>query len=95
MCFGVMQALAGPDKAVTELLAATRPGGQVWIDALNRNALSTLMKRLIAWLRGRPLDLRYDDPRHVARDAARRGCVGGASTGSPSFLDRCSAAAMD
>jgi SAM-dependent methyltransferase len=65
MCFGVMQALAGPDKAVTELLAAARPGGQVWIDALNRNALSTLVKRLIAWLRGRPLGLRYDDPRHL------------------------------
>lgn len=62
MCFGVMQALAGPEKAVAELLAAARPGGQVWIDALNRNALSTLLKRARARIRGGALALRYDNP---------------------------------
>ena len=67
MCFGVMQALAGPDKAVAELLAAARPGGQVWIDALNRNALSTLLKRARARIRGSRLPLRYDSPSSLAR----------------------------
>ena len=67
MCFGVMQALAGPEQAVRELLAAARPGGQIWIDALNRNALSTLVKRLIARLRGHSLGLRYDSPSALRR----------------------------
>jgi len=67
MCFGVMQALAGPEKAMTELLAAARPGGQVWIDALNRHALTTLVKRLRARLQGRALGLRYDSPTHLCR----------------------------
>jgi SAM-dependent methyltransferase len=62
MCFGVMQALSGPDMAVRELMAATRPGGQVWIDALNRNALSTVIKRVYARIRRRSLGLRYDTP---------------------------------
>ncbi|MCG5494762.1 class I SAM-dependent methyltransferase [Ectothiorhodospira variabilis] len=66
MCFGVMQALSGPEQAVTELVAATRPGGQVWIDALNRGCLTTLIKRLLARLRRRPLNLRYDDPQALA-----------------------------
>ncbi|ANB03760.1 class I SAM-dependent methyltransferase [Ectothiorhodospira sp. BSL-9] len=62
MCFGVMQALSGPEKALSELVSATRPGGQIWIDALNRGCLTTLIKRLMARLRRRPLNLRYDDP---------------------------------
>jgi len=67
MCFGVMQALAGPEKALLELMSAARPGGQLWVDALNCNALTTLLKRLRARLRGRALGLRYDSPRHLCR----------------------------
>lgn len=66
MCFGVVQALSSPDKAVGELVAATRPGGQIWIDALNRGCLTTLTKRLLARIRRRPLNLRYDDPRSLS-----------------------------
>ncbi|TDY03752.1 class I SAM-dependent methyltransferase [Thiohalophilus thiocyanatoxydans] len=67
MCFGVMQALSGPDRAVHELLALTRPGGQIWIDALNRHALTTVLNRLRARLRRRPLGLRYDSPAQLIR----------------------------
>jgi ubiquinone/menaquinone biosynthesis C-methylase UbiE len=62
MCLGVLQALSAPEPALRELMAATRPGGQVWVDALNRRSLATLIKRLRARLGGPPLNLRYDDP---------------------------------
>lgn len=66
MCFGVMQALADPQEAVKELAAVVKPGGQIWIDALNQNALTTVAKRLRARLRGRPLNLRYDHPEQLS-----------------------------
>lgn len=73
MCFGVMQALSGPEKAISELLSAVRPGGQVWIDALNRNCLSSLVGRLVARLRRRPMSLRHDSPSDLVRLLAAHG----------------------
>jgi len=66
LCFGVMQALAGPERVVTELVQAVRPGGSVWIDALNHNCLSAALQRMLARLRRRPLRLRFDRPEKLA-----------------------------
>lgn len=65
LCFGVMQALAATDAAVAEMARVLRPGGEVWIDALNAACLPDRMK--VAWqrVRKRPPHLRYDDPREL------------------------------
>ncbi|MFP4280548.1 MAG: class I SAM-dependent methyltransferase [Halochromatium sp.] len=73
MCLGVLQALSAPESVLTELLAATRPGGQVWVDALNRRSLATLIKRLRARLGGPPLNLRYDDPEQLRQRLLAQG----------------------
>jgi SAM-dependent methyltransferase len=67
MCFGVMQALSGPEKVVAELVSAARPGGQIWIDALNRNCLSSLIGRFVARIRRRSMSLRHDAPSELVR----------------------------
>ncbi|MFN3983846.1 MAG: class I SAM-dependent methyltransferase [Rhodocyclaceae bacterium] len=56
LCFGVLQALSGPDKVLAELAAALKPGGSLWVDALNAHCLPHRIKQ---WLR-RPMNLRYD-----------------------------------
>lgn len=66
ICFGVMQALAHPEQAIGELIRVTKPGGQIWIDALNTRFLPTELKRLKARLADRALPLRYDDPNRLA-----------------------------
>jgi SAM-dependent methyltransferase len=73
MCFGVMQALSGPEKAVAELLSATSPGGRVWIDALNRNCLASVVKRMLARLGRRSMALRHDSPSGLVRLIAAHG----------------------
>lgn len=62
LCFGVMQALSDPRPALAELGRVLRPGGELWVDALNAQCAPT---RLAEWRRqrkGRPAHLRYDDP---------------------------------
>lgn len=75
MCFGVLQALGRPDVAIKELTGTVRPGGQIWIDALNRDCLSTLAKRLKARLQGQALNLRYDRPRDLVRCLKQHGAT--------------------
>jgi ubiquinone/menaquinone biosynthesis C-methylase UbiE len=67
MCFGVMQALSGSEVAVRELMAAARPGGQIWIDALNQNCASTVFKRILTRLKRRSMSLRHDVPSELVR----------------------------
>ena len=60
LCFGVMQALAQPDGAIAELAAMVRPGGWLWIDAINDWCLLSRWQR---WRNPRPAHpLRYDSP---------------------------------
>lgn len=73
LCFGVLQALDRPERAIAELTGAVRPGGQVWIDALNGRCLPTLARRAFAQLTGRSLPLRYHTARELADLMRRQG----------------------
>jgi SAM-dependent methyltransferase len=65
LCFGVTQALSESTPAVRELASAVRPGGHVWIDALNAVCIPHTMARLWRRWRGRSMHLRYESPRRL------------------------------
>lgn len=70
LCFGVMQALDDSREALQELARIVKPGGEVWIDALNLRCLPT---RLSEWRRkrqGKSPHLRYETVEDF-REAAR------------------------
>ncbi|GIX29520.1 MAG: hypothetical protein KatS3mg123_3401 [Burkholderiales bacterium] len=72
LCLGVLQALSASAPAVRELARAVRPGGSVWIDALNGWCLANLWARLKRFAQGKPVHLRYESPwalRRVIREA--------------------------
>ena len=67
LCFGVNQALADSRPAVEELSRQVKPGGELWIDALNRWCLANLYESVRRRYRGRPVHLRYESPRQIRR----------------------------
>lgn len=73
ICFGVLQALSDPDRAIAELSRVVRPGGEVWVDALNAHCLPTVAKRTFERARRRERHLRYDAPRSLKAAFARNG----------------------
>ena len=75
ICFGVMQALADSGPAIRELVGQVRPGGEVWVDALNGYCLANVMQRLSRWLRGRRAHLRYESPYRMRRLMRESGLV--------------------
>lgn len=75
LCFGVMQALSGSAPAVRELARAVRPGGTVWVDALNAWCLPHLVSRVRRRLSGKPAHLRYEKPGVLRRTMLENGFV--------------------
>jgi len=73
LCFGVMQALADSRPAIAELCAAVRPGGLVYVDALNAHCLPSLWDRLYRRLRKMPMHLRYERPGELAQLVRKHG----------------------
>jgi SAM-dependent methyltransferase len=73
ICFGVLQALSDPERAICELARVVRPGGWVWVDALNANFVPNLTWRLSARLRGYDSRLRFDSPGRLTRVFRRCG----------------------
>jgi SAM-dependent methyltransferase len=67
LCLGVTQALAESGPLVKSLAASVRPGGEVWIDALNGSCLVHCASRIWRRLRGRPPHLRYERVSTVRR----------------------------
>jgi SAM-dependent methyltransferase len=67
LCFGVLQALAHSGPAVRELVQAVRPGGRVWIDALNAWCVPHALERVQRRAAGRPVHLRYESPWRLVR----------------------------
>ena len=41
LCFGLMQTVEASEPPLTELARVVRPGGEIWVDALNAACLST------------------------------------------------------
>jgi len=67
LCFGVTQALAESAAAVHELARQVRPGGELWVDGLNRWCLLHVVGALRRLLLGRPRHLRYESPWRIKR----------------------------
>lgn len=67
LCFGVTQALADSAPAVAELTRVVKPGGQVWVDALNAWCAWNIWHRLGRWITGKPPHLRYESPRTLRK----------------------------
>ena len=62
LCLGVMQALADSRPAISELCGSVRPGGTVFVDALNAWCIPHLWDRARRRLRQVPMHLRYETP---------------------------------
>lgn len=62
LCFGVMQALSEPERALAELRRVLQTGAEVWVDALNARCLPTVVQEFRRRRAGRPPHLRYDVP---------------------------------
>jgi ubiquinone/menaquinone biosynthesis C-methylase UbiE len=73
ICFGVLQALSDPESAISELARVVRPGGQVWVDALNANCFPDAVRRALTRARGKQTRLRYDSPNHLQEVFRRNG----------------------
>jgi SAM-dependent methyltransferase len=73
ICFGVIQALASAGPALRELGALVRPGGQIWVDALNRYCVANAFEILRRKLSGRPRHLRYESPAAIKAELASTG----------------------
>ena len=73
LCFGVMQALSGPEPALTEIHRVLKPGGEVWVDALNARCLPTAIREYRRRRAGHAPHLRYDQPEDFMRSAVAAG----------------------
>jgi len=62
LCFGVMQALSSPQKALSELRRVLVPGGVLWVDALNARCVANAWSEARRRRRGQAAHLRYDEP---------------------------------
>lgn len=67
LCLGVTQALSDSEAALRELTAQIKPGGEIWVDGLNRWCLIHAWDILKRTLGHRPIHLRYESPAEVER----------------------------
>ncbi|HEX6006222.1 MAG TPA: class I SAM-dependent methyltransferase [Burkholderiales bacterium] len=75
LCFGVTQALSNSADVVRELQGCLAPGGELWIDGLNRYCLPNAMRSWRRRLGGKPLHLRYERPWAMKRMLRMAGLV--------------------
>ncbi|MBK1730090.1 class I SAM-dependent methyltransferase [Halorhodospira halophila] len=61
LCLGVLQALPEARPALAEMARVVRPGGEIWVDALNARCLPNALGEWRRKRAGRPAHLRYDD----------------------------------
>ena len=73
LCFGVLQAVSGSRRILEELARVIRPGGEVWIDALNGAHPAARWDKLKRRLRGRPMHLRYESARSLQQTMREAG----------------------
>ncbi|WP_018993324.1 class I SAM-dependent methyltransferase [Thioalkalivibrio sp. ALgr1] len=60
LCFGVMQALADSRPALAEMHRVLRPGGEIWVDALNARTWPTVLQERRRVRAGKAPHLRYE-----------------------------------
>ena len=65
LCFGVLQAVWNSKPFVTELARVLKPGGELWIDALNAQGVRAAWDITTRRMRGKPMHLRYESPREL------------------------------
>lgn len=65
LCFGVLQAVWDSRPFVAEAARVLRPGGELWIDALNASGLRGKWDNATRRMRGKPMHLRYESPRRL------------------------------
>jgi SAM-dependent methyltransferase len=67
LCFGVTQALENSEPVVRELARLLKPGGHLWIDALNGWCLIHAFGAVRRWVLGSARHLRYESPQRIKR----------------------------
>jgi len=60
LCFGLLQAVSDSAQVADELARVLKPGGELWIDALNRGAVAARIEQGRRRLRGKGMHLRYE-----------------------------------
>jgi SAM-dependent methyltransferase len=75
LCFGVMQALTDSRAAVAELARQLKPGGELWLDALNAGCIVHIVERLRRRMRGKPQHLRHESASRVRALLREQGLV--------------------
>jgi len=75
LCLGVTQALEQSATAVTELARLLKPGGHLWIDALNGWCLVHAFGRLRRKMLGKARHLRYESPHRIKKLCRDAGLV--------------------
>lgn len=75
LCLGVLQALSSPASVLGEMARVVKPGGDVWVDALNASCLPHMMAEAWRKFRRRRPHLRYDSPWRLRRQARSAGLV--------------------
>ncbi len=65
LCFGVLQAVSDSAPVIRELARVLRPGGELWIDALNSDGLAARLEQARLRRKGKGMHLRYELHGHV------------------------------
>lgn len=60
ICFGVTQALDNSENVVQGLSVMVKPGGYIFIDALNSRCLPHIWEQFFRHIQNRPMHLRYE-----------------------------------
>lgn len=75
LCFGVLQAVWDSEPFMAEAARVLKPGGELWVDALNANGLRAMWDNTRRHLRRKPMHLRYESPRKLMQTLNNAGFI--------------------
>lgn len=73
ICFGVIQALNNSSQAIQGLTKMVKPGGYVYIDALNGRCLPNIWEQFSRRILKKPVHLRYENRQRLVQLMQRHG----------------------